>query len=703
MSSTLINHYFQSLTPNQMAITETIRFNANVQGALSGFQQIESKANALSSKLSSIGGTAVGAGAAIAVPITAGLGVAVKEALAFEEATADLNKVINASDKVVKSFSGNILKLSRDIPIAATGLQQIAAAGAQMGIPQKQLLRFTEITAKAGVAFDITAAQAGESIGKISNIMGVGIDEIENLLGAVNHLSNNMAAKAPEIVNTLQRIGGTAKTFGLVGSEAAALSSAFIALGKPPEVAATGINALLTKMQTATGQSKGFREALGAIGLSAEELERSVREKGSQSIVDFLKRIQQLDEAQRPKILLELFGSEYQDDISLVTTNLNVLEQALGLASDRALTATSLQDEFAARSATTANQLQLLGNNFREIGITIGSAILPALNNTLKAIQPVIVGFADFAQAHPRIVTVGVAFAGVAAAAGGFLVVAGTVATAVGGLITTFTTLAPVVAGAGVAIGAIAAPVALGVAALASIGVVVYQVITNWDALKDTTAAVFGAVKATIVSWVTEVRFRFVQVKQYVTDTFGGIVNAVRTRIGEVVSQAQSMANQVITAVKALPNQALAAGRSLVGNFAQGIIAAASAPIEAVQDMVTRIRGLLPSSPAKWGALSDIDRVGQGMMGTISKGIKQSAHLPVRATHSVAGDIRREFTSASSGSNNGDIVNIEYKPNITINSSADPQAIINALESRDEQFMDLIERVTGRRSRTEFA
>ena len=686
-----------------MAITETIRFNANVQGALSGFQQIESKANALSSKLSSIGGTAVGAGAAIAVPITAGLGVAVKEALAFEEATADLNKVINASDKVVKSFSGNILKLSRDIPIAATGLQQIAAAGAQMGIPQKQLLRFTEITAKAGVAFDITAAQAGESIGKISNIMGVGIDEIENLLGAVNHLSNNMAAKAPEIVNTLQRIGGTAKTFGLVGEEAVALSSAFIALGKPPEVAATGINALLTKMQTATGQSKGFREALGAIGLSAEELERSVREKGSQSIVDFLKRIQQLDEAQRPKILLELFGSEYQDDISLVTTNLNVLEQALGLAGDRAKTATSLQDEFAARSATTANQLQLLGNNFREIGITIGSAILPALNNTLKAIQPVIVGFADFAQAHPRIVTVGVAFAGVAAAAGGFLVVAGTVATAVGGLITTFTTLAPVIAGAGVAIGAIAAPVALGVAALASIGVVVYQVITNWEALKDTTAAVFGAVKATIVSWVTEVRFRFVQVKQYVTETFGGIVEAVRTRIGEVVSQAQSMANQVITAVKALPNQALAAGRSLVGNFAQGIIAAASAPIEAVQDMVTRIRGLLPSSPAKWGALSDIDTVGQGMMGTISKGIKQSAHLPVRATHSVAGDIRREFTSASSGSNNGDIVNIEYKPNITINSSADPQAIINALESRDEQFLDLIERVTGRRSRTEFA
>ncbi|NER93766.1 MAG: phage tail tape measure protein, partial [Symploca sp. SIO1B1] len=420
-----------------------------------------------------------------------------------------------------------------------------------------------------------------------------------------------------------------------------------------------------------------------------------------QSIVDFLKRIQQLDEAQRPKILLELFGSEYQDDISLVTTNLNVLEQALGLAGDRALTATSLQDEFAARSATTANQLQLLGNNFREIGITIGSAILPALNNTLKAIQPVIVGFADFAQAHPRIVTVGVAFAGVAAAAGGFLVVAGTVATAIGGLITTFTTLAPVVAGAGVAIGAIAAPVALGVAALASIGVVVYQVITNWEALKDTTAAVFGAVKATIVSWVTEVRFRFVQVKQYVTETFGGIVEAVRTRIGEVVSQAQSMANQVITAVKALPNQALAAGRSLVSNFAQGIIAAASAPIEAVQDMVTRIRGLLPSSPAKWGALSDIDRVGQGMMGTISKGIKQSAHLPIDTTHSVMGGIRGEVGSVGSMKSNTSTT-IEYKPTINITSSADPQSIINALESRDQQFLDLIERVTGRRSRTEF-
>ncbi|NEP14534.1 MAG: phage tail tape measure protein, partial [Symploca sp. SIO2C1] len=380
---------------------------------------------------------------------------------------------------------------------------------------------------------------------------------------------------------------------------------------------------------------------------------------------------------------------------------LNVLEQALGLAGDRAKTATSLQDEFAARSATTANQLQLLGNNFREIGITIGSAILPALNNTLLAIQPVIIGFADFAQAHPRIVTVGVAFAGVAAAAGGFLVVAGTVATAVGGLITTFTTLAPVIAGAGVAIGAIAAPVALGVAALVSVGFAVTQVITNWEALKDTTAAVFGAVKATIVSWVTEVKFRFVQVKTFVTSTFGGIVNAVRTRVGEVVSQAQSMANQVIAAIKALPNQALAAGRSLVGNFAQGIIAAASAPIEAVQDMVTRIRGLLPSSPAKWGALSDIDRVGQGMMGTIGHSIEQSAHLPIDATHSVMGGIRGEVGSVGSTASNTSTT-IEYKPTINITSSADPQSIINALESRDQQFLDLIERVTGRRGRLEF-
>lgn len=44
---------------------------------------------------------------------------------------------------------------------------------------------------------------------------------------------------------------GGARLFGLSAKQSAALSGAFLAPGKPPEVAATSINALLLKPGTA--------------------------------------------------------------------------------------------------------------------------------------------------------------------------------------------------------------------------------------------------------------------------------------------------------------------------------------------------------------------------------------------------------------------------------------------------------------------
>ena len=83
----------------------------------------------------------------------------------------------------------------------------------------------------------------------------------------INTLGNTSAAKESEIVDVMQRIGGQAKQFGLATEQAAALSAAFISLGKSPEVAGTAINALLTKLQTANVQSDDFKEALWGIWL----------------------------------------------------------------------------------------------------------------------------------------------------------------------------------------------------------------------------------------------------------------------------------------------------------------------------------------------------------------------------------------------------------------------------------------------------
>ena len=50
-----------------------------------------------------------------------------------------------------------------------------------------------------------------------------------------------------------------AKQFGLSAEQTSALATAMLSLGKTPEIAATGINALLLKLQTGKTQGRSFR------------------------------------------------------------------------------------------------------------------------------------------------------------------------------------------------------------------------------------------------------------------------------------------------------------------------------------------------------------------------------------------------------------------------------------------------------------
>ncbi|MBE0491100.1 MAG: phage tail tape measure protein [Sulfurospirillum sp.] len=327
-------------------------------------------------------------GATIAAPI--------KVAIDFESSMADVKKVVDfANDVEFKGFESSLLSLSKTIPLSANELAQITASGGQLGIAKDNLMEFTTTVAKMSTAFDMSAGDAGDSIAKLMNVYGLSMSEVKNLGDSINHLSDNSAAKAADVVSTLGRIGGVAKVFGLTSIEAGALSSAFIALGKPPEVAATSINALLLKLKTADKQGAKFQDALQGIGLDATELKKAVDEDAQGALNNFLQTLSKVDKTEQMGVLSDLFGAEYSDDIALLVGGLENYEKALSLTSDATKYQNSMQREFEARSATTANNLKLLGNGVSEIAINFGSVLLPALNGVVSVIRTVSSGFAS--------------------------------------------------------------------------------------------------------------------------------------------------------------------------------------------------------------------------------------------------------------------------------------------------------------------
>ena len=216
----------------------------------------------------------------------------VKLAMDFESNMADVKKVVKFdSQEEAKKLEQDILDMSTRIPIKATGLAEIVASGGQLGIAKDKLLDFTQITAKMSTAFDIAPKEAGKSIAEIMRVYKLGIDEAQLLGDAVNHLADNVGVEAPKVVEVINRIGGTAKIFGISAVEASALSTAFISLGKAPEVASTSINTLLGNLLNADKQGDKFEKALNSIGYSAVDLKEKISKDANDPMIRYYKEI----------------------------------------------------------------------------------------------------------------------------------------------------------------------------------------------------------------------------------------------------------------------------------------------------------------------------------------------------------------------------------------------------------------------------
>ena len=350
---------------------------------------IEAKREKFKSKLFDT----VAIGATVAFPI--------KKAIEFESAMADVVKVANLSKDETLKFGNALQELSTKIPIAADGLASIAASGAQLGISKDKLIDFTKVVAKMSTAFDMSANEAGDSVAKLMNVYGLSLSEVTKLGDALNHLSDNTAAKAKDMIEVLSRIGGTAKMFGLSSKEASALSDAFLAMGKPPEVAATAINALLTKLNTADKQGKKFQDGLRALGLNSVKIKMAIKNDPQKAIMMVLESLKRLDKQAQMGVLTDMFGAEYSDDIALLVSGLENYKKALRLTANESDYLGSMQKEFENRSATTANKLQLLGNSLTKIGIALGSVVLPPLQVGAEYLAKFFNGIAKLNEEFP--------------------------------------------------------------------------------------------------------------------------------------------------------------------------------------------------------------------------------------------------------------------------------------------------------------
>ncbi len=354
-----------------------------------------------------------------------GLYRAMQPAIQFETAMAGVRRVVTFDDETaIERLGDDILALtsSGGLPMAAEGVASIIEAAGQAGIiddalpdeeRRAQLIAFARDAAQMGVAFDMSAAQAGEAMAQWRGALGLTQERALGLGDAVNHISNSMNASAPDLVEVIRRQGAVAMTAGLAETEVAALSAAFLAGGAQPEVAATALRNFTNALTRGEAMTERQRSVMEGLGFDATEMAERMQVDARGAITDVMTALSELPEARRGAALSQLFGEESMGAIAPLLNNLDLLRESFDLVADPSDFAGAMLEEYEQQASTTANAVARLRGFITALSTTIGSVLLPELNALLEGVMPVVGIFRDWVEENPELIRqIGIATAG---------------------------------------------------------------------------------------------------------------------------------------------------------------------------------------------------------------------------------------------------------------------------------------------------
>lgn len=328
----------------------------------------------------------------------------VKKAAEYETVMAKIRKVVDfETPEAYKQMGKDLQTLSLQIPMTASQLGEIYEAGGQGGIAKQDLLSFTAQAGKMGIAFDVSAEQAGEWMAKWRVGLKMSQKEVVELADQVNNLGNNTGASAAQISTIITRIGPLGKIGNVAGKQIAALGAAVVGAGQSEEVAATGIKGFMLALMSGTSATPSQTEGFAQLRLDPKKLAKEMIQNPEKVMTGVLERLSKVPAHQAPAIMKQIFGEKSIAAIAPLLSNPEELKKAFSLVNSGY--AGSMEAEFKTMSATTTNSLQLMRNAAEVTTQKLGVSLLPVVKELSESAIDMAQSFGAFAEEHPALVS----------------------------------------------------------------------------------------------------------------------------------------------------------------------------------------------------------------------------------------------------------------------------------------------------------
>jgi TP901 family phage tail tape measure protein len=458
-------------------VAEARRNIGAVQSDISNLERTIGKLSGTSStlgqSLTSIGSALVGVGRTLTIAVTAPIAAAGTAAITaginFEDAFSGIGKTVagvmtntGQLTTVGEQVRNEFRQMALEVPIATDKLVELGAVVGQLGVSSDQITKVTEIIAKLGAVSDISTEEAASKLIKLSNILGVTSKDLVRFLqqagSALVGLGNQSVSTEGEILDLTTRLAAAGEKAKFTAPELLAWATTLADLGVKAESGGSAVSRALTEMvlavQTGSSNLKTFAKVSGE---TTDQFVEDFRTNASAALQHFIKSLE--DGLANPNSPLKitkdmlsdmgLSGLRAIDVLGRLGEASDLFAKNLAVANREWDRAQALEEAFQKRSTTVASMIQILKNQFTDLGITIFDLVKDGITNLIKGIGDVVDWFKKLSPATQKSI---LTFLALAAALGPILIVVGGIISAIGTVVTGLEALASVAIPVGIAV-----------------------------------------------------------------------------------------------------------------------------------------------------------------------------------------------------------------------------------------------------------
>ena len=423
---------------------DTSKFQRGLKTAQSQFKGFTDSTNKIDDRFKSLGNSLKTVGSTmtknVTLPLTALGTVATKSAVDFESAFAGVRKTVDATDKELAKIEKGIKSMAKEMPTAATEIAGVAEAAGQLGIQTDNILGFTKTMVMLGDSTNMSADEAATSLARLANITGMSQKDFDKLGSTIVALGNNLATTESEITAMGLRLAGAGAQIGMSEAQILSFAGALSSVGIEAEAGGSAFSKVMIDMQLATEKGGDrLKQFANVAGMTSKEFKKAFQEDASTAIMAFIEGLGTCEERGMSAIGvlddMEIREVRLRDALLRAAGASDVFNDALQIGTDAWSQNTALTKEAEQRYETLASKMAIMKNKLTDVGITIGTALMPHLEKLVTKIGEM----ADwFGNLDPSIQGVVLAISVFLATIGPAILILGNLFTAIGSVITGF-------------------------------------------------------------------------------------------------------------------------------------------------------------------------------------------------------------------------------------------------------------------------